>query len=136
MFDVDKTFGITLHGFDYGRVFRSEFTCNQHELVGQHRLAGYTGIGVKHQNGVQKSIGDLISDFVGMTFDGFRGKEVGLAGILHLELLFSDFADMAGAQSGSNPPIRSLWAVDQTVFGVRKCRKTTPGSEIALTGDT
>ncbi len=47
---------------------RGDFTSNDAESGGEKRFTGHPGHGILRQNGVEDTVGNLVSDLVGMSF--------------------------------------------------------------------
>ncbi|MOA06395.1 hypothetical protein D3C78_1260270 [compost metagenome] len=74
---ADFTHGFTGDFFDIYPGAGGDFTADQHHAGFHVGFAGYACFRILFQDGVENGIGDLVGDFVRMSFrDGFRREKV------------------------------------------------------------
>ena len=71
---------------DYGRQISvplgGDFAANERHARGHERFTGHMRVGILLKKSVEDGVGNLVGDFIGMTFgDGLRGKIIGAFGL-------------------------------------------------------
>ena len=120
----------------------ADFAHDQHKASGGAALAGDVRIGILCEYGVQNGVGNLVADFVGMSFGhGFRGKQSAHGGVSSFP--FVAFERMAQKKRGlkdkphENNPMRLIFQqcyllrelapllTNQPVAGFHRARPST-----------